>query len=627
MRPTKLEPIAAKLRRELPAPVLFPAGTVEAERAALVANHEPAEGPPLTETVAEFFAHYLAIAKAASALVHAPQFAALARFSQRIDEEYMSGGPPISPVYDSFSTMHVLCEVPTGTAGETPLSVVARITSGDASRAALHQLAEELAASHQDLYRARSVGDRTAELAHVRSGRELSVHLSGPFLREGDLFLGRVLRFHTGACFIVDSPYLLAAAEADWLLYFGRVMLGNPTKAGALRPHPAKGKLRTPPPTNGGAQGGTSGVPDEARLRRHLKYGATPKYWLEYVIDGYVGHRNGIVMLAGVPDRPETLPHSEAFDPATLPPRGEPPEEALAPLERLRRKLWAIAETHGIPDRWRQVLLQLPPSASALEPEYEHLFRAFCIFAAESPGGVTPLAEYADSGAVTGEEREIIEALRRGWFSVFRIRHVHLDQDLEVLDVLRNQRLTLVERSATRQVGVGDVLAGWVMVDGEGTFRLEGGVVLFPRLTARSLVAGAKEARDAVRSRFKHLSATERLGQVAPMVIGALRQASALFATRASEPPPRVPEQVSRQAAAMLIEHLRAQLDEPIPMFGGKSLRQLARGTANRPDAVSWLREQERILRNLPQQFPVDLRALWTELGLEYQGLDTDPRS
>lgn len=41
-------------------------------------------------------------------------------------------------------------------------------------------------------------------------------------------------------------------------------------------------------------------------------------------------------------------------------------------------------------------------------------------------------------------------------------------------------------------------------------------------------------------------------------------------------------------------------------------------------DAISWLREQERMLNTNPQFSGIDVRPLWAELGLEYQGLDTD---
>jgi hypothetical protein len=59
-------------------------------------------------------------------------------------------------------------------------------------------------------------------------------------------------------------------------------------------------------------------------------------------------------------------------------------------------------------------------------------------------------------------------------------------------------------------------------------------------------------------------------------------------------------------------------------LFKGKSLRQVARSRATRPDAISWLREQQRILQLNPQMKGLDMRPLWIELNLEYQGLETD---
>jgi hypothetical protein len=48
---------------------------------------------------------------------------------------------------------------------------------------------------------------------------------------------------------------------------------------------------------------------------RHLRHGASERYWLEYILAAYAGERNGIVRLAGVPDRPETLPHAGVNEP------------------------------------------------------------------------------------------------------------------------------------------------------------------------------------------------------------------------------------------------------------------------------------------------------------------------
>ncbi len=74
-----------------------------------------------------------------------------------------------------------------------------------------------------------------------------------------------------------------------------------------------------------------------------------------------------------------------------------------------------------------------------------------------------------------------------------------------------------------------------------------------------------------------------------------------------------------------MLAKVRSTLDEPIPQFKGKTLRQLARSVKGRPDAISWLREQERILKSNPQFAGLDLRPLWQELALPFQGLETDP--
>jgi hypothetical protein len=281
------------------------------------------------------------------------------------------------------------------------MTVLARLTASSLEHRKVHVLASQVASSHLDLYRAKDVDGVTAQIVNARSGVEIPVRLTGPFLRRKDLFLGRVFQFHTGEYFLADSPYRLMASEAAWLEYFDRVAAPDGEVKNRARTEPGKrpsGKERknqASPRSN-----------SEAQLVRHLRHGQSPRFWPEFITNAYAGHRNGIVALAGIPDRPETQPHHDDFDESTLAP--EPAE---------------------------------------------------------------------------------------------------------------------------------------------------------------------------------------------------------LETTLASE----------------LLRRLQHTLDEPIPMFGNKTLRQLARNPKSRPDAISWLREQERILRMNSRPIAVSLRPLWAELGLEYQGLDADP--
>jgi len=88
---------------------------------------------------------------------------------------------------------------------------------------------------------------------------------------------------------------------------------------------------------------------------------------------------------------------------------------------------------------------------------------------------------------------------------------------------------------------------------------------------------------------------------------------------------PDLPPEILRQLQELVLQKIHRTLDEPIPQFKNKTLRELTRSKHGRPDAISWLREQERVLRTNPQLDGLDMRPLWQELGLPYQGLDTDP--
>jgi len=41
-----------------------------------------------------------------------------------------------------------------------------------------------------------------------------------------------------------------------------------------------------------------------------MKYGLDRNYWHEFVFQAYLNHRYDVIFLAGLPDVPESLPHS-----------------------------------------------------------------------------------------------------------------------------------------------------------------------------------------------------------------------------------------------------------------------------------------------------------------------------
>ena len=315
MSAARFEPIATELARMLSLPKLLPADLLEEEQ-----NAQPnAESEtPWPAEVAEFMSYYMALLRTAGKLLGAPPFERLARLYDQLEQDYQPSGPPQSPVYNSYALQHILAEVPQGVARETPYSVLARLTQTD-PRTGLHELTRTLADSHLDLYRVESTAGAGAELVHLRSGTAVSVFVTAPFLRDGDLVLARVLGFGERA-FIADLPYLLKASAEDWLGYFERVVAAHAGaaagRAAQARSLPAGAKLSAKQIAQRRKQRQQAASESGAgeALVRHLKYGSSERFWCQYLLQAYAGERNGIVYLAGVPDRPETLPHAESSE-------------------------------------------------------------------------------------------------------------------------------------------------------------------------------------------------------------------------------------------------------------------------------------------------------------------------
>ena len=47
-----------------------------------------------------------------------------------------------------------------------------------------------------------------------------------------------------------------------------------------------------------------------AAYEHHMKFGPARDYWTEFVFEAYVNHRSDVIFLAGLPDVPESRPHS-----------------------------------------------------------------------------------------------------------------------------------------------------------------------------------------------------------------------------------------------------------------------------------------------------------------------------
>lgn len=715
-----------EIAKRLPVQLLVPNDAVDVAARELSKDKDDDYGVPAD--TANVHAHYVTATRAAFMLLDTPPFARVARLAGALEEEFTPGGPPMSPIYDSHWAQHVLCEVPQGLAGETPYSVLAKLLERD-HRRRLVETVRSLAGSRFDLYRVPQVNNLTAVIEPIRGKERIDVNLSGPFLRTNDFILARVL-YVEGKHYIFDSPYLLKASEGAWLDYLERIANKDEAKP-ALNKEPkhqlsSKQKARL-------KEKRRQTTPEQS-IAKHLKFGDSERYWFDYVMDAYAGERRGIVYLEGVPDEPESLPHSPLYQGET---RGDlaDPEVFEHPPVRLREKLKGIAQREGLVQAataaWQALCDEQQCGPAHLEPNEVTLFDAYCTLGARNDAGQTALDLFVQENPSNEDQwwSATVDELQRGWFSVFRIDRIKLDEGFEAFDVLRRRKLYITEHHATRHVAPHSLLLGWVTESSEGVVRLEGGVCYVPApvapmmcevlleerdrdnasgrkrdwktraselplkflaalrvgrklaaemislhntsgdpiqlATARLIVRDEAKLRQRLTRGFTragddrwhwldenevvladlelrgdkllvHVNSLERLHAVQDRVedvvgdaaspslssVDGSVQTAMKNASQAS--PAEVPREVLPQLHAAILDHVRAQFDVPIPMFKHKSLRQLARGKRSKADAIGWLREQERVIRLNPQFSGVDCRPLWHELGLEYQGLDTD---
>lgn len=216
-----------------------------------------------------------------------PELAPFVRLIAPAEEEYMPGGPPMSPLTASYFTSWAFFDAAVGAERETiGTCILALLHEVDDDSDYVH-VVEQMQKSRMGLYVQQGRDGEVALLRELVTDETVRCIVpSGHSGRPGELWYARILPpplDTDGASVAFTTPYVVVRPGVeDWLAY--------------LR--------RTPPRT---------GESDERRAYETLmKYGLDANYWNEYVFEAYDGHRAEAIFLAGLPDVAESRPHSSA---------------------------------------------------------------------------------------------------------------------------------------------------------------------------------------------------------------------------------------------------------------------------------------------------------------------------
>lgn len=199
---------------------------------------------------------------------------------------YMPSAPPMSPLTTSFFTCWALFDACVGTSNETIGTTILEVGAVCGMHPDLLRLIRLMQESRMGFYIHRGREGNVSILEDMVTGAVYpAIVPAGYGGRENEIWYARLLPppWAGGTEHVVfTTPYLvLHPALHDWLAYFRRALPDTATVAD---------------------------------YEGHMKYGPTREYWNDYVFEAYVNHQPNVIFLAGLPDIPESRPHSRVSE-------------------------------------------------------------------------------------------------------------------------------------------------------------------------------------------------------------------------------------------------------------------------------------------------------------------------
>ena len=211
------------------------------------------------------------------------EMAPFADIISRAEDLYMPSAPPMSPLTTSYFTCWAFFDVCAGPAHETIGTTILEVGAAFGMHPELLRLIRLMQDSRMGFYIHRGREGKLSILEDLVTTAEYrAIVPAGYSGRHNENWYVRLLPppFPGSQEHVVfTTPYIVVNPDfTEWLAYFRRTF-----------------------PV-------TAGFDD---YERHMKYGPTREYWNDFVFEAYVNHQTDAIYLAGLPDVPESRPHSE----------------------------------------------------------------------------------------------------------------------------------------------------------------------------------------------------------------------------------------------------------------------------------------------------------------------------
>jgi hypothetical protein len=215
----------------------------------------------------------------------------------KADDIYMPSFPPMSPVTTSYFSCWGLFDLEVGMSKESLAKIAIKVSKALSSNQNLITLYKKMQESRMGLYLHEGTEGKRIILKELITDREITcVSPSGYLGTPGELWFARMFpdpfpELSFGYSVAFTTPYVVGKVEDAYFKNTGSLKNWQAFLDRTLS---------------------KTGETDRIRAYEKLmKYGLNRHYWNEYIFTGYANYTDHVVYLAGIPDLPDSLPHSE----------------------------------------------------------------------------------------------------------------------------------------------------------------------------------------------------------------------------------------------------------------------------------------------------------------------------
>jgi hypothetical protein len=264
-----------ELRRQAAADFALVSRDVKSMQALVRSGHDPLHA---TYVAAQNFTSFFA-----ELVSQFPEFDPYCQVVGPAQEEYMPGGPPMSPLTMSYFTTWAFFDVRFGPDEETIGTCLLDVADLLGMDSFMTETIRRFQGSRMGVYEQGGTEGGRCRLRELVTDDEFICHVASSYRgRPGELWYVRlcpplldVVDYHVA----FTTPYVLIGfSKADWTAYLNKSLLG----AGDTR----------------------------KALHEFLKFGKEPNTWNEFVFQAYHHHQAEAIFLTGLPDVKGSLPHA-----------------------------------------------------------------------------------------------------------------------------------------------------------------------------------------------------------------------------------------------------------------------------------------------------------------------------